>query len=255
LVLKRDGPILWEELSWKDIEELTRETKMAILPVAATEQHGPHLPLCVDTLEGYEIAKRISSRTRIPVLPPIVYGCSQGHGSFPGTLSVRPETLSRVVREICEWLYKSGIRKVILLNCHAWNLGPLLSAKEDLRADHLDLQVRVLSPLDIAVRAAKEYVADVDDPNHAHGNVAETAEVLSLRPDLVDLSAAVDEQDKPYFFEYRMDQISQSGAIGKPSNATKEFGERMLEAITAELIPIIELAKKESSPDRDHNSA
>jgi creatinine amidohydrolase len=83
-------PILWEELTWKDVDILTKTMKMAIIPTAACEQHGTHLPLSVDTIDCYEVAKRVSAKTGVPVVPPLTYGCSQSHGNFPGTLSLRP---------------------------------------------------------------------------------------------------------------------------------------------------------------------
>ncbi len=114
--------ILWDELSWKDVEEITKNIKMVILPIGACEQHGPHLPLGVDTIDCYEIAKRVSAKTGVPVIPPIIYGVSQSHGKFPGTISIRPETMIKMICEICEWLYNnSGIRKILLLNGHMWN--------------------------------------------------------------------------------------------------------------------------------------
>ncbi|HEY6535475.1 MAG TPA: creatininase family protein [Candidatus Nitrosocosmicus sp.] len=75
-------PILWDELSWKDVEEITKNIKMVIFPIGACEQHGPHLPLGVDTIDCYEIAKRVSAKTGVPVIPPIIYGVSQSMANF-----------------------------------------------------------------------------------------------------------------------------------------------------------------------------
>ena len=107
----KNKEILWEELSWKAIKRLTKSMKMVIVPIGACEQHGPHLPLAVDTIDCYEVAKRVSARTGVPVIPPVTYGCSQSHGDFPGTLSIRPETMMRMICDIVEWLYRSGIGK------------------------------------------------------------------------------------------------------------------------------------------------
>jgi creatinine amidohydrolase len=68
---KDKKPILWEELTWKDIKKLVSSMKMVIIPIGACEQHSPRLPLCVDTVDCYEIAKRVSAKTRVPVIPPI----------------------------------------------------------------------------------------------------------------------------------------------------------------------------------------
>jgi creatinine amidohydrolase len=91
---------------------------------------APHLPLTIDTIDCYEVAKRVSAKTGIPVVPPLTYGCSQSYSKFPGTLSIRPETMLRMICEIAEWLYESNIPRIILLNGHMWNWGPLYSARK-----------------------------------------------------------------------------------------------------------------------------
>ena len=86
--------------------------KMVIIPIGSCEQHGPHLPLVrTDTIDCYEVAKRVSAKTGVPVIPPITYGCSQNHGDFPGTLAIRPETMIRMICDIAEWLYRSDIQE------------------------------------------------------------------------------------------------------------------------------------------------
>src|SRR5262244_1583471 len=86
IMSNKNKAILWEEFNWKDIEKLTTRMKMVIIPIGSCEQHGPHLPLDTDTIDCYEVAKRVSAKTGVPVIPPLVYGCSQSHGDFPGTL-------------------------------------------------------------------------------------------------------------------------------------------------------------------------
>ena len=97
-------PILWEELTWKDIDKLTKTMKVAIIPTAACEQHGPHLPLAVNTIDCYGVAKRVSAKTGIPVVHPLSYGCSQSHGNFQGRYHLDPETMMKMICEIAEWL-------------------------------------------------------------------------------------------------------------------------------------------------------
>lgn len=79
---EKGKPVLWEELSWKDVESISQTMDMVIVPTGACEQHGPHLPLAVDTIDCYEVAKRVSPKTGVPVVPPLMHGCSQSHGSF-----------------------------------------------------------------------------------------------------------------------------------------------------------------------------
>ncbi|MGI0013545.1 MAG: creatininase family protein [Nitrososphaera sp.] len=245
-------PILWEELTWKDVDRLTRTMKMAIIPTAACEQHGPHLPLAVDTIDCYEVAKRVSARTGVPVVPPLTYGVSQSHGDFPGTLSIRPETMIRMICEISEWLYRSRIRKILILNGHMWNWGPIYSARENLRYDLPDLQVRVLNWWETNPKTMAKLVEDCPVlPSYIHANIAETACVLAARPELVDMKKAVDEEDYETFFEYRMDDYTSSGVVGRgATKATAELGEKLFSMVVGELVPMVIKALKEENPKR-----
>ena len=234
--------ILWEEMTWMEVEEFVKKMDMVILPTAATEQHGPHLPLAVDTIDCYEVAKRISARLGIPVLSPICYGCSQSHGDFPGTISLRPETVTRTICEIAEWLYKSGIRKLLILNGHMWNWGPIYSARENIRYDYRDMQVRVLDWWHTTEETMKKLVEDCpENPNYLHANIAETSCMLAIRPDLVSMDKAVNEADYSTFFEHRMDQYTKTGIVGRATTkSTKEFGEQLFSDVVDELVAMIQ---------------
>lgn len=256
MIPKRGRPVLWEELTWKDADRLTRRMKMAIMPTAACEQHGPHLPLAVDTIDCYEVAKRVSARTGVPVVPPLIYGCSQSHGDFPGTLSIRPETMTRMICEIAEWLHRSRIRKLLILNGHMWNLGPIYSARENLRYDLPDLQVRVLNWWETTPKTMAKLVEDCPvHPSYLHANMAETACVLAARPDLVNMKEAVDEDDYQTFFEYRMDDYSKTGVVGRgATKATATLGEKIFGMVTDALVPMVEKALHED-PKRGYRRA
>jgi creatinine amidohydrolase len=250
MIPKKGKPILWEEMTWTDVDKLTKSMNMAIIPTAACEQHGPHLPLAVDSIDCYEVAKRVSARTGVPVVPPLIYGCSQSHGDFPGTLSIRPETMTRMICEIAEWLYRSRIRKLLILNGHMWNWGPIYSARENLRYDFPALSVRVLNWWETTPKTMAKLVEDCPVlPSYIHGNIAETACVLAARPDLVNMKAAVDEEDYETFFEYRMDQYTKSGIVGRgATKATPVLGEKLFQMVVDELVVMVKKALKEQKP-------
>jgi creatinine amidohydrolase len=153
-------------------ESISQTMDIVIVPTGACEQHGPHLPLALDTIDCYEVAKRVSAKTGVPVVPPLMYGCSQSHGKFPGTLSIRPENMTRMICEIAEWLYQSNIRKILLLNGHMWNWGPLYSARENIHDDYPHLQVRVLdwwtTTPGILALSTKDYTTF---PSYVHANI------------------------------------------------------------------------------------
>lgn len=109
-------PVLWEELNWEQIAHL-RDTDidLVILPVSATEQHALHLPVGVDTFSAVAIAHGVSAKIGIPVLPALLYGCSLGHSKkWAGTISLRPETLSKIILKIAEGIVSAGF------NCCCW---------------------------------------------------------------------------------------------------------------------------------------
>lgn len=252
MIPEKGKPILWEELTWTDVDKLTKTMNMAIFPTAACEQHGPHLPLSVDTIDCYEVAKRVSARTGVPVIPPLVYGCSQSHGDFPGTLSIRPDTMMRMICEIAEWLHRSRIRKLLILNGHMWNWGPIYSARENLHYDIPDMQVRILNWWETTPKTMAKLVEDCPTfPSYIHANIAETACVLAARPDLVNMKDAVNEDDYETFFEYRMDDYSKSGVVGRgATDATPALGEKLFSMVVDELVPMVQSALKENNPQR-----
>ena len=99
----------WSERTWEELpDDLVNAASAAILPVGATEQHGPHLGCGVDAVLADRLCAAVASRAKIPVLPTLPYGCSLGHSRrWPGTLAVKPGTLIDFVKEIGDWAYYS----------------------------------------------------------------------------------------------------------------------------------------------------
>lgn len=246
---RANQPILWDELTWTEVEELTKEMKMVIVPVGATEQHGPHLPLNVDTLQVYEVAKRASALTGVPVVPPFAVGLSQSHGRFPGTLWVRSETMIRYMTEVCHSLYQSGIRKFVLLNGHMYNLWVLQCVRDNLRCDFDDVQCTAFNYF---LAADTAFASDAPAKKHIHGNFGETSQVLAIRPDLVHMDDSVDEDDFYTFFDHRFDQVSHSGIVGR--NATggdAQAGEEMLTEFAEAIANLLRRGLEEPIPIPD----
>jgi creatinine amidohydrolase len=156
----------------------------------------------------------------------------------------------RMICEIAEWLYNSNIRKILLLNGHMWNWGPLYSVRENTHYDYPDLQVRVLDwwATKPSIMASSTKDCPVL-PSYVHANIGETSCMLASRPDLVKMEEAVDEEDYATFFEYRMDQYSKSGIVGRETTkATAEFGEYIFGLVVDNLSRMIESALTEDTP-------
>lgn len=248
---KKGEPILWEKLTWDEAEEICKEVGMVIIPVGSIEQHGPHLPMNVDSSINYEIAKRISRRTGIPVLPPIQPGVSQSH-HFPGTLYLRPETLTRVLYDVCRSLYeKSGIRKILIINGHMWNQGAILAIRDNARCDFPDIQIRTLNWWDFDREVYRLVASDCPLGRSLHANIGETACMLAISPELVDMDKArrlkVDNPEFEHFWDYREEQMTQSGVMGaEATKATAELGEKILSLAVEKLVPQIQKALVET---------
>ena len=250
-------PIFWEELSTIEIKGIVEKKKMAIIPCGSVEQHGPHLPLIVDTLIVEELSKRISAKTGVPILPCIKYGLSQCQGNFPGVISVSPEILYQTLVEICHWLYKSGIRKILMLNGHGMNKGPILCAQEQVRFKLPDdIQIKGMTYWEVSPQAKKIFLQrEMIDLKNIHANIAETACTMAIRPDLVKIERVVDEPDiiEAYWY-YRKDQKTDSGIEGSGAGrATVELGENILSGVAEELIKWVEKAIIEDKPLRRSN--
>lgn len=250
-----EGPVLWERLTWEEITDLRRRgMDMAILPVGATEQHGPHLALEVDTASATMVAHGVSAATGVPVLPPLAYGCSLGHSRrWPGTIALSPKTLIDLVVDIGGWAIGAGFRRLLLLNGHVTNFAPLRCALEVLRSRHDEAMVAVLSLHEISPRVRALYCADADD---WHANAAETSLMLARAPHLVrtDRVADADDPDRTagLLFSHPVNRTSENGVTGAPSRARREDGDRLFSWLVEDLAGRVRAALTERPP-LDHS--
>jgi len=240
--------IAWEELTSPDVAALVERMDAIILPFGAIEQHGPHMPLCVDWQVVTYVAQGVSALTGVPHAHPIVYGVSGSHGSFPGTMGVRPETMIALVEDLVEWLYRSGIRQVVLLNGHAWNAGTLEVCAEKIRVRYDDLRVRPLAYA--TMYPGPEIEAKVTYGRALmHANYFETSVMLSLSPELVHMDRAVSHVDTDSFWDYRSDQVSASGVWGREiETATAEHGQSEIDRCTVTTARAVAAAVREPWP-------
>jgi creatinine amidohydrolase len=226
-------------LTWKQVDALPRESTLLVLPTAAIEQHGHHLPLATDTLInnlllGKALAQ-LPAELPIYALPPVCYGKSNEHLGFPGTLSVGAQTFLAVVRDLGASIASSGFSKLVLYNTHGGNTSLVDVLARDLRAE---FGLRTFS-LFGAAGAAFEGVSAQERAYGFHAGEVETAFLLHATPELVhpeeytkNYIARVDQPEslKPEGssanFAWLTGDIAPSGVMGDPSPATAENGER-----------------------------
>jgi len=247
-------PVLLGEHSWAEVVGLVEHSELVVLPIGAVEQHGPHLPLLVDAIQVEAIAHEASARSGVPIAPTFTYSSSQGHSRlFPGTMALTPGTTVRALAELCDWLVNAGFRKLFLLNGHVGNGGPIWNAVDVAQARlPRDVSLHAMSWWDLTPEVWKLVTSDCPEADWLfHANHGETSLMLHLRPDLVRMDRAVDQDDLPWTFTYDMAKLSRSGAIGRrTTEATAEDGERIFETAVAALVERLGRMAAEKPPER-----
>lgn len=233
-------------LSWSAIAAMANRSEVVIIqPLGAIEQHGPHLPLVVDTAICMEVIARalVQLAPDIPAycLPPLCYGKSNEHIDFPGTITLSAQTLSLVVTEVAESIYRAGFRKLVLINGHGGQPQVLEILSRDLRQQYRDFQVFPLFLWRVP-NLASELLTKQELVAGIHGGDAETSAMLAILPEYVDMSRAIAEYapdlgtsclalegDLPY--AWLTSDLSRSGVLGDPTLATAAKGELLLESL------------------------
>jgi creatinine amidohydrolase len=245
-------PLVWDELSWPELRKLSDGGgDMVLLPLGATEQHGPHLPVNVDSIFAESFCLYASAKSGVPVLPTITYGCSLGHTDhWPGTISLMPETLMSVIREIADFLIRTGFKRMLIVNSHWGNTSSLRCAIDRVRFEHAGkFQIGLRNTFEITRSVWSQFIDDGED---FHANRAETALMLFIDSTRVRSEMIEDDPDRTggKVFTYVVPQTSKNGLTGYPSRATREDGRKLFLEIGDALTKLVVAAKTEEAPLR-----
>jgi creatinine amidohydrolase len=179
---------LLAELNRRDAQAIAAAGGIVLLPIGATEQHGPHLPLGTDTLHAEHVAEQaaraLAPRYPVVVAPALPYGCSAHHVPFGGTASLSPATLLQVLADLGGSLAASGFRRIFLVNGHGGNHHITAQSAQDLALAH-DVDAAAASWWHLAADAFVAAGALEHGNVPGHAGAFETSIVLALRPELV----------------------------------------------------------------------
>jgi creatinine amidohydrolase len=230
-------------MSTTDFTHLPGDT-VAVLPVAAIEQHGPHLPVYVDACINHGVLQhalaKIPDTLPVTVLPPQMIGKSNEHLAFPGTLSFSVDTLTRMWIEIGESVLRAGIKKMLIFNSHGGQFQVMDIVARELRVRH---GMFVVTANSFSFGSPAGLIEPAEMRHGIHGGDKETSMMLALRPDLVrmehadnfvPLSVAM-ARDYQYLqpegkvgFGWQTQDMHPSGACGNAAIATREKGEALV---------------------------
>jgi creatinine amidohydrolase len=236
----------------KEFKDILDDIEAAIIPVASTEQHGPHLPINTDMASvkyvAYKAAERLFPKV-IVTPPPTTIGISEHHMHYPGTLTLKSENFINVVLDAIESLYRHGIKKFVVLNGHGGNRGAIrligFKAKKEFGVKVAALSYWDLLSKDVAEEILVEERNNKDKIVPGHAGEFETSTAMVIHPELIrhDLIFEWDgtlpeflEHEILYFEDYRP-----NGVARNPSLASKEKGEKLLQNLVDQLVQYLNL--------------
>jgi creatinine amidohydrolase len=245
----------WGDLTTEDFDGLDPERTVALLPIAATEQHGPHLPLSTDAdiAEGLVEAAlgRLGDGVEVLVMPMLAVGLSPEHGDFAGTLTLEPETLLAAICEIGVGVEAAGLGKLALFNSHGGQSRLLDIAAQRLRRDVDILAVAING---YRLWRADEIFPEAEVRHGIHAGAVETSIMLHLKPELVRrdrLAAHVSlsaDMEKDYArltpfgrigFGWQAQDLNESGACGDATLASADAGRTLVDQAGATLAELL----------------
>lgn len=232
--------MIYEEMTWREIEEGLRKTKTIIIPVGSIEAHGEHLPVNTDYVQAYEIAKRAAREKGVFVAPPIIFGYCRSTGEHPGTISILPSTLRDLIRDVIRSLYRQGFRKFIVFSSHAGSIH--LSAIEEvcemLLHELRDARIAVVSDFHVIQSEIRDLI---EEERNGHAGEIETSRMLYLRPELVRGLGHREFpiETKPILVRNKR-KYWPSAIAGDPTRASREKGKKLVEIAVRKLCEIID---------------
>ncbi len=236
------------EQKWPDVAALSKDLPV-LIPIAALEQHGRHMPVFTDSLLLGEVVRRVQEKLdgRVLFAPLMWLGNSEHHLDFAGTMSAAPRVYLDLLRDMVENFLFHGFRRVVLLNGHGGNIVPAQQALFELRQKYRQRSDLLLLSATYWTLGSKPHEVDksIQQKQMGHACEWETSMMLRIRPDLVgDLSKvpAVDwgKAFTPANRAWITKDRTEPGHIGDPRHSTAEKGETIFRVFSADVVSMLE---------------
>src|SRR4029077_19217888 len=235
----------WTDIHWPDLAGTSPERWIAVLPLAATEQHGPHLPLGTDVMiaQAYlaQVREQLSDTLPVTFLPIEPVGISTEHIDYPGTLTLPTEVALKTWLVLGESVARAGLKKLVMVTSHGGNSAAMSLVAQDLRAQHGLLVVST----GWALFGAPEGLFSAEELRHGiHGGAVETSIMLARYPHAVRKEAIADfrpssiaiekeyrwlSTQRPAAFAWQAQDLHESGAAGDATKASADKGEKLID--------------------------
>lgn len=236
------------EMTWPQVDTLPRTTPV-LLPVAALEQHGGHMPLFTDTLLLGEVVRRAHEQLadRVLIAPVTWLGNSEHHLDFPGTMSSSPRVYLDLLRDMVENFLFHGFERIVLLNGHGGNIVPAQQAMFEIRQQHRDTENLLLlsSTYWTLGKPPNEIHPEIQQPQMGHACELETSMMLTLRPDLVGAYQDLEPVEfgkafAPANRAWITRERTPTGHIGFPHLASEEKGDALFAAFSSDVVALMD---------------
>lgn len=245
-------------LSFSEIGEVAETNPVLLIPMGTVEQHGPHMPVNADNMVAGFVATRTAEATDAFVAPGLNYGCSDVFRNFPGTISIRHDTLAQLLEEVLEGYIRSGFRRFVFVNNHGGNEIVIERIARIMRERH-GILVGSVYPWSLGYALMRDQYDDVDKA-YGHGAEPETSAMLAMFPDDVTWDrietgtfqsfqgweptgyskVKVEGQSVPGTIYFESDDIAPNGVTGDGTGGTKERGETWIERVVGFAVAFVQ---------------
>ena len=235
---RSSSPVLLEEMTSAEFSKRAKTRPLVIVPIGSVEEHGSHLPLCTDSFQAEEVARRVALAFDAIIAPPIRYGECRSTRNFPGTVTLSSETVQGLAFDIVSELARNGIDKVMLLTGHAGSghMAALRLGAQRAVERNPKTKVMVLSDYDLAYELLGKEFPKAD----GHGGEIETSRIMHIRPGLVREPRPKGKSRPPEFMVLPdPEKYFPTGIRGDTSRATAKRGKMVDDYVVDKLCRLV----------------